>query len=258
MDDPFGLYSRYYDLLYADKDYVGETRYVRSLISRFVDGGTSVLELGSGTGKHASLLAQAGFDVTGVERSDEMIAEADKRTTDPNATSPGTMRFIKGDARSVCIDQRFDCVLSLFHVVSYQTGNEDVAAMFATAAHHLDAGGIFLFDVWYGPAVLTQMPTVRVKRMQNETTEVLRVAEPTVDVQRNVVDVNYTVMITDKTNGRVEKLSETHCMRYFFSPELAMFANQAGMNILHSEQWLDSAKPSASTWGVTFVLQKRN
>ena len=39
MSDPFGLYSRYYDLLYADKDYVGEAKYVRSLISRFVDGG---------------------------------------------------------------------------------------------------------------------------------------------------------------------------------------------------------------------------
>ena len=149
----------------------------------------NVLELGCGTGKHACLLAQAGLHVTGVERSPEMIDAAKRRAADPEQTSPGHVRVVPGDARNVRLGQRFACVLSLFHVVSYQTSNEDVAAMFETVAAHLNPGGVFIFDVWYGPAVLTQWPSVRVKRMQNASTEVLRVAEPGVDVQRNLVEV---------------------------------------------------------------------
>jgi SAM-dependent methyltransferase len=257
MSDPFGLYSRYYDLLYGDKDYAGETEYIRSLIARFSDDANQILELGCGTGKHACLLAQAGFDVTGVERSNEMLSSAKARAADPDQTSPGHVRIVPADARSVRIDRRFDCVLSLFHVVSYQTSNEDVAAMFETAAAHLDPGGVFLFDVWYGPAVLSLSPSVRVKRMENASTEVLRIAEPSVDFQRNVVDVDYTVIITDKTQGRVDKFIETHRMRYFFIPELALFARSAGFEILHSQQWMDSHTPSSSTWGVAFILQKQ-
>ena len=54
----FDAYAAYYDLLYKDKDYAGETEYVHRLIQRFNPGAKSILELGSGTGKHARLLAE--------------------------------------------------------------------------------------------------------------------------------------------------------------------------------------------------------
>ena len=51
--------------------------------------------------------------------------------------------------------------------------NDDVLAAFLTARHHLNPGGIFLFDVWYGPAVLTDRPSVRIKWMAHEEIEIL-------------------------------------------------------------------------------------
>ena len=264
MSDPFGRYSRYYDLLYQDKDYAAETAYVQSLIERFSDGGRAVLEIGSGTGKHATLLSAAGFDVTGVERSEEMKAAADRRVqavTEPVSghirPALGRVRFVHGDGRTVRLNQSFDCVLSLFHVVSYQTSNSDVRAMFETAAVHLAERGIFIFDVWYGPAVLRLRPSVRIRRMEDDRTHVLRVAEPDMNLSQNVVEVDYTIIVTDKASGQVEELQETHRMRYFFEPELRFFAESAGMDVIHCEQWLDGASPSSETWGVTVVLQKR-
>jgi len=65
----FSDYARYYDLLYHDKDYASDAEYVAGLIHKFHPAASSILELGSGTGKHALLLARKGFEVHGVELS---------------------------------------------------------------------------------------------------------------------------------------------------------------------------------------------
>jgi len=61
----FADYARYYDLLYRDKDYSAEAQYVAGLVRKFHPSARSILELGSGTGIHASLLAEKGFTVHG-------------------------------------------------------------------------------------------------------------------------------------------------------------------------------------------------
>ena len=153
------------------------------------------------------------------------------------------------------VGQRFDAVLSLFHVVSYQTSNEDVKQIFETAALHLNVGGCFVFDVWYGPAVVSMLPRVRIKRMENAEISVIRLAEPAIDMNRNQVEVSYTVFATDKATGTVEQFGEQHRMRYYFAPELELLAEMHDLQIVHSEEWMTAAKPSEKTWGVTFVAR---
>ncbi|TWU16974.1 class I SAM-dependent DNA methyltransferase [Allorhodopirellula heiligendammensis] len=259
MAEPFDNYSRYYDLLYQDKDYRGESDYVRDLLHRFHPAVNSILELGSGTGRHAELFAASGLQVTGVELSTRMFEIASDRAQGVASTnSTAGFSIHQGDARNFRIDQRFDAVISLFHVASYQVSNADILNLFQTASHHLQAGGCFVFDVWYGPAVLAQQPAVRVKRLEDNTIRVLRIAEPTVDTQANRVDVHYTMIISDKTSGEVEQFTERHPMRYYFSPELHLIAEQAGLELVHSEEWMTANKPSPDTWGVTYVARKHS
>ena len=67
--------------------------------------------------------------------------------------------------------------------------------MFETAFTHLVRSGLFIFDFWYGPAVLAQRPEVRVKHLEDEIIEVTRTADPTLHLNENVVDVNYSVVV---------------------------------------------------------------
>ena len=75
-DHVFDKYGRYYDLLYRDKDYVAEADYVVASLRNFDQNVRAVLEFGSGTGRHGRLLADRGLHVTGIERSESMVAAA--------------------------------------------------------------------------------------------------------------------------------------------------------------------------------------
>ena len=257
--NPFSEYARYYDLLYKDKDYEGETDYIHRLIHRLRPDAKTVLELGSGTGKHALLLAKKGYSVQGVERSSGMLAQANAlsqaHSGELTAAKQTPPVFVEGDIRTVRVNQPFDVAISLFHVISYQTTNTDLKQAFETARHHVRAGGLFIFDVWYGPAVMTDRPAVRVKRMADDQIEVTRLAEPVLHPNQNIVDVNYHVFIRNKATGTVTETREKHEMRYLFSPEIDLLLGQTGFSLLHQEEWLTGRPPNCDTWGVCFVAK---
>lgn len=241
----FGDYSRYYDLLYRDKDYAGEARYIHELITRHRPGASTVLDLGCGTGRHATLLAERDYAVTGVDLSEEMLAVA-------RSTSPGGS-FFQGDVRTVRLGRTFDVVLSLFHVMSYQTTNEDLQAGLSTVREHLAPGGLFVFDCWYGPGVLTSRPQVRIKRLEDEAVAITRLAEPVLYPNDNLVDVNYQVFIQDKQSGKVEELRETHKMRYLFAPEVRLLLDAAGLRLMKLSEFMSEREPGFDTWNAVFI-----
>lgn len=250
----FGAYSHYYNLLYKDKDYAGEAEYVNSLIKKHDPVAKSILDLGCGTGRHDLLLAGLGYEITGVDMSEEMLAVANAQL-ESCSSQPSTLNFVQGDIRSIRLGRTFDVVISLFHVMSYQVTNAGLAAAFATARAHLKPGGIFIFDVWYGPAVLTDRPAVRVKRLEDEEIAVNRIAEPVMHPNDNLVDVNYHVFVRDKNSDAVEELRETHRMRYLFRPEVELLLREAGLSIAEASEWMTGRKPGFDTWGVCFVVK---
>ncbi len=256
MTEVFNAYAAYYDLLYQDKDYAGEARYVRDLIQRHAPGAVSILELGCGTGAHAACLAGEGYHLYGIDRSSIMLQAAELRRSRLAPQLRQRLRFSQGDIREVCLEERFDAVISLFHVISYQTTNADLQAAFATAGHHLKPGGLFIFDVWYGPAVLTDRPTVRVKRLENDAVQVVRIAEPMLRPNENLVDVGYHVFVRDRRTEAVHELREIHTMRYLFLPELEFLLQQAGLGIVSAQEWLTWKSPDFETWGVCCVVRK--
>jgi SAM-dependent methyltransferase len=243
----FSAYSQYYDLLYRDKNYIDEAGYIQELLARFGIAHGSLLELGSGTGKHGCLLAQLGFSVHGIERSGEMVARA---------TECSGFTCQQGDIRVVQMNRTYDAVLSLFHVISYQTTNTDVKAVFARAAEHLQSGGLFVFDIWYSPAVYAQQPAVRIKRMADERVEVTRIAEPVICSSENRVDVNYTIYVRDIALGSIQSLSESHPMRHFSLPEIDLLAEASGFTRVNAEEFLTGEPTSDGTWGVCVTLKR--
>lgn len=251
----FGAYARFYDLLYRDKDYASEAEYVRKQLARHAPGAQRVLELGCGTGAHAVLLAAAGYEVHGIDQSDEMLSRARARVAALASGAAARVRFDQADVRRFALASHFHAALALFHVISYQRMNQDLRTTFGSVRQHLLPDGIFLFDCWYGPAVLTDRPMVRIRRLEDETVSVTRLAEPVMHPNEDIVDVNYEIHVRDKTTGVVECFTETHRMRYLFQTEVELLAQQTGFTVLEAQEWLTGRPLGFDTWSACFVLR---
>jgi SAM-dependent methyltransferase len=253
MGEVFGQYSQYYDLLYKYKDYQGEADYIEKLINRHSPSSESILDLGCGTGRHAVLMAEKGYSIHGVDLSHEMLqlAENSKEQLEPEVQK--RLTFSHENICKVKLDQKFDVVTSLFHVVSYLKSTEEMKCFLKTAKNHLKPNGVLIFDCWYGPAVLSEPPVVRVKRIENEEIKVTRIAEPDIHYCENSVDVNYQIFIKSKTDGVVEELGEKHTMRYLFHPEILDLFTRVGLSYQDSHEWMTDKPPGADTWGVCIV-----
>jgi SAM-dependent methyltransferase len=262
----FGDYSKYYDLLYSKKEYEKEVEFVDFLLSKYnINQCGSILELGSGTGRHAFYLARKGYKIDGVDQSATMLEMAGDFLSQCDSSIANKIVLSQGDIRTLRTGKKYDAVISLFHVMSYQTTNSDLEAVFQTVKEHVRSEGLFIFDVWYGPAVLTQLPTVRHKKFENANGIVERIAVPTLNENHNTVQVDYHLFVQEKRNdiypeesfvkSTFYKVEEQHKMRYLFLPEIESLCEKFGMKLEHACEWLTGETLSRHTWGACFVVK---
>jgi SAM-dependent methyltransferase len=248
----FDKYADYYDLLYEDKNYKEESAYIEQIIKKHSQNAKTILDLGCGTGTHDFILTEKGYHLTGLDNSETNIQKARLKTSSLGLNSP-TIKFIKSDIRNARLNETFDVVISLFHVMSYQTTNSDLISALTTAKEHLKPGGLFIFDCWYGPAVLADPPTVRIKNVENENISVTRIADPEMRPNDNIVNVNYRILIKDKATCRVEEIHETHSMRYLFNPEVEEMLHRTGFKLYTCTEWMTNKAPGFDTWNTVFI-----
>jgi SAM-dependent methyltransferase len=241
-------YAAAYDDLYRDKDYLAECDLIERVFQTYGQIAVRrVLDLGCGTGGHAVPLARRGYEVVGVDRSPDMLERA--RAQDSPA------RFELGDISNLNLGETFDAALMMFAVLGYQVGNSDVQAALATARRHLRSSGLFFCDFWYGPAVLAQRPSERVKVLDAPEGQVIRVATGELDARHNLCMVRYHVWRISDSRVSAE-VREQHPMRYFFELELELFLNSAGFELVRCGAFpsIDDA-PNEHTWNVALVAR---
>ena len=251
MTEVFGVgYADSYDSLYADKDYVAECDLLEVIFARAGRPVHGLLDLGCGTGRHAVELASRGYEIVGVDLSEAMLERARRRATAEGAA--GTT-FLQGDIATIELDRSFDAVLSMFAVVGYQLSDAAVRATFANVQRHLEPGGVFVFDVWFGPAVVAVGPSERVKIVPTPDGEIERKAVGTLEPTGHVCSVSYE--LTRHHPGQPDAaVVETHRMRYFFEEELGEFLKEAGLTLQTVTAFPDTEHaPSAESWNVLVV-----
>lgn len=120
----------------------------RQEVARLIDvlglpSGARIADVPCGQGRHAHLLAEAGFDVDGLDYSAELLAQARARGTGPN------LRYTTGDMRALPAKwtSRFDAVLNLFTSFGFFADPADDVRVIGEFARVLKPAGVL---VWYG------------------------------------------------------------------------------------------------------------
>ncbi|MHB9129526.1 MAG: class I SAM-dependent DNA methyltransferase [Armatimonadota bacterium] len=142
--DQFNAVAPYYDEVMSVVPYRQWVQYLRRLVKRFHWRPQHILEIATGTGTVALLLAQEGYRVTGIDISAPMIEIAQRKAKQAGVTEA---TFLCQDATQLNLPQEYDLAISLFDSLNYILTSKGLQDAFAGVHRSLLPGGGFIFDL---------------------------------------------------------------------------------------------------------------
>tara|TARA_R110000868_G_scaffold409055_1_gene693823 strand:+ start:319 stop:1053 length:735 start_codon:yes stop_codon:yes gene_type:complete len=175
--------SPYYHTLYKDRNLEEAEAFVDVLVSHLnLSRGARALDLACGKGRHSLHLRKGGFDVIGIDLSEESIAEAKQFEQDG-------LEFFEHDMRSLFWQKHFDLVVNLFTSFGYFHNKEDDQKTISSVADSLKDEGLFVLDFMNATKVKANLVTYEEKTIDNIRFEITRAVEDGVIVKRiHVID----------------------------------------------------------------------
>jgi SAM-dependent methyltransferase len=246
-DTSFKEYADYYDLIYKDKNYGREVGFIENIFGKSKP--KKILEVGCGTGNYTKILLEREYEVTAVDISADMLEIASEKCV-------YKCKFIKGDIRTVSIDEKFDACIAMFAVMGYITENSDISKALNNIHRHLKPNGIFIFDVWNGLAVLRLLPEQRIKEVENDEIKIIRSAVPNLRAFDHICEVNYKLLILNKEESTVNEINEKHIVRFYFPQEIKYYLEDAGFEVLKICPFLDlNGKVDENVWNIAVIAR---
>jgi SAM-dependent methyltransferase len=260
IEKPFSQYALYYNAIYSDKNYEEECDFLEFVFRKYSrDTPKKILDAGCGTGNHLIPMAKRGYTLTGIDLSKEMLSIAKERRRRLASARNNELKIElkRADIRNFDLGggETFDACICMFAVLGYVTKTAEVLSAFSSVRKHLRKGGLFIFDVWYGPAVLHIGPTPRLKRVENNGVRIYRFAQPSLLKKENICKVNYDFLVLKGKRVLLE-YQELHTVRYYYKDELRRLLHKAGFQLLEVGAFPGfHSKPSKQTWEIAVVAR---
>jgi SAM-dependent methyltransferase len=247
-------YARVYDVIYQGKNYSQEVDEIERCFRKFVSAKPkTILDLGCGTGGHLLELAKRGYLPTGIDLSENMLEIAAQKLV-AKGFEPDLHH---GDICELELPKKFDAVICMFAVLCYQLQNELLEKALKKVSRHLKQDGVFIFDFWYGPAVLNIGPEVRRAEFKEGNSTLIRTATPKLNTRHHLNEITYHLNYLEQ-GEQVASFSEIHQVRYFFPLELEYFLSVAGLELCALGEFpkYDTAI-SDTSWNAIAVARKK-
>src|SRR4030042_1941738 len=216
-------YARYYDLFNSGKDYSKECDFLEEIFKRFGNKIQTILDLGCGTGLHDLELSKRGYEITGLDLSNEMIEIAREKV--PN------VRFEVADMSNFNLNEKFDAIICMFSSLGYLIENKQIESFFKSVKNHLKENGLLIIDCWNGLAVMHELPSSREKSADIEELKIIRKSFPNLDPKNHINNVRFNVKIF-QNNSLIDEYEEPHKVRFFFPKELEKYMNDEGFGLI--------------------------
>ena len=249
-----GRYAELYDLFYSDKPYAEEAAFVHDCLQRFgVSPSREILELACGTGRHAFALEQYGYQITATDRSPAMLQVGRRRASKIGSK----VVFTSADMQQLQLPAKeFDAAVCLFDSIGYLKTDEALKSALAEIRSRVRQKGLFIFEFWHAPAMLSHYSTVRVRRWKTSNGEVVRISETTLDRENRLANVDYTVYELE-SDGTYSTLREAHTNRYFSVNEMQTFISAAHFEPLKFFAGFEKeGSINVDTWHIVAVARK--
>lgn len=227
--DAYTGFAEVYDLFMDQVPYEKWSGRIIQILSAYGIRDGLVLDLGCGTGSMTELLAGAGYDMIGVDASEEMLELAYEKW----AESGHDILYLLQDMREFELYGTVRAIVSVCDSLNYITEEEELLHVFRLVRNYLDPDGVFFFD----------MNTIyKYSEMLGETTiaenreEGSFIWENYYDPEEQLNQYDLTLYIRDE-DDRYTRFEETHIQKAYALERVLELLQQAGMK---AEQIFDS------------------
>ena len=224
----YGSFAKVYDLFMEDVPYEEWCGYIRELLFEAGIGEGLVLELGCGTGRLTRLLAEAGYDMIGVDNSEAMLAVA--REAEDERDVRGDILYLLQDMRSFELYGTVRAVVSVCDSMNYLLKEEELLAVFRLVNNYLDPGGLFIFDLntAYKYQELLGETTISENREEGSF-----IWENYYDEESGINEYGLTLFIREE-GELFRRYEETHYQRAYPIDTVRRLLTEAGMEFVAS------------------------
>ena len=221
--EAYTSFAQVYDLFMDNVPYEEWSRYIIGLLKEYGICDGTVLDLGCGTGKITRLLKKAGYDMIGVDNSEEMLAEA----VEKREQSGRSILYLNQDMREFELYGTVRAVISLCDTMNYLTEYDDLVNVCRLVNNYLDPNGIFLFDL----KTDHYFKSIGCQSFCDADEEVSFIWDNDYDEEKRINSYALTLFVQEEDN-RYERFDEYHEQRAFSIDEVRCAIEESGMIFL--------------------------
>ncbi len=216
--------AKYYDLTHYFRNYEQQAEFLNSAIREYLPVAHRILDIACGTGNHAIFMAKKGYDVTGVDLSQEMLNIAKQKIKN---TTDLQVRFTYGDMRDLKFGSEFDVVCCLGMSFMELRTYDEINSCLNSIKRAITPNGLFIFDVSNGWEMLSV--ETRKDFAEDAKTKVIWLSSGYIDKLKRTMHLDHTFIIQENNKTAIESGVEE--LRMFFPDELQMLLTNANFKI---------------------------
>lgn len=219
-------FASVYDLFMDNIPYKEWSVYLIGLLKEYGVADGLVLDLGCGTGVMTELLAEAGYDMIGIDLSEEMLEIAMEK----REQSGHDILYLCQDMREFELYGTVRAIVSVCDSMNYVLEEDEILDMLTSAArNYLDYGGLFIFDMntEYKYRELLGEQTIAENRKEGSF-----IWENYYDEEEMINEYNLTLFIREESDY-YRKYEETHYQRAYSLDTIRSLVEKSGLKLLH-------------------------
>lgn len=221
----YSVFARYYDELTANIDYVGRGEYFHEIIKRFKATKENILlDLACGTGSISEVMARLGYDVIGVDNSDEMLGMAIEKKFDSGLN----IQYLCQDMRKLDMFGTVDVIICALDSINHLANLNDVRKVFEGAAFFCEMNGLFIFDV---NTLYKHRKILANNTFTYETDNVYCIWENTLNAETDEVRMNLEFFEREE-NGLYSRSSESFSEKAYSEEAIEKLLEESGFKVL--------------------------
>ncbi len=246
--EAYKSFARVYDMFMDNIPYQEWCDYLISLLREYGIADGILLELGCGTGSMTELLSRNGYDMIGVDSSEDMLEIA----VEKRDNSGLDILYLMQDMREFELYGTVRAVISVCDSINYILDNEELACVFSLVNNYLDPEGIFIFDcnTEYKYKSLLADQVIAENREEGSF-----IWENNYSEEERINEYDLTLFI--KEGRQYSKYEETHYQRCYSVEEITAALQKAGLELLEVYDAFTREAPRADSERIYFVARER-